>query len=87
MDESAEWYREKKSEGKARRERNRESSAALLKRKGVGFTEHNNGAHLVVDGHRGKVDFWPGTGKWIARNGVKGRGVFNMLRAIERKKV
>jgi len=30
------------------------------------------------------IDFWPGTGKWIARDTkLKGRGVFNLLKYVK----
>lgn len=69
-------------ESKRRRALNRESSAKLLRDSGVPFLSSNNGAHLIV-GQPPMFDFWPGTGKWIARGGSKkGRGVFNMLRVM-----
>lgn len=42
-------------------------------------------SHLIVTGSGWElVDFWPGTGKWIARDTKrKGRGVFNLLKYIK----
>ena len=52
----------------------------LLTKKGIPFTTNNGGAHLIVDG---RVDFWPGTGKWHFRNnGPKGHGVKNLIKAL-----
>ena len=63
-----------------RRQQNRKNSAKILQEAEVKFTSHNEGAHLVVDGPTGKIDFWPGTGKFIVRGkGSKGRGVFRLL--------
>lgn len=63
-----------------KREKNRESSANILKEKGINFDVKNYGIHLVVKGKNCLIDFWPGTGKFIARNGKKGRGVFNLIK-------
>jgi hypothetical protein len=66
---------------------NRASSAAYLRSRGIEFSEHNNGAHLIV-GHNGLVvDFWPGTGLWIVRNGRKGRGVRNLVRELKKEQI
>ncbi|KKN56856.1 hypothetical protein LCGC14_0567810 [marine sediment metagenome] len=63
-----------------KRAANRASSRGLLEHAGVAFTVHNDGAHLVV---AGRWDFWPGTGKWIDRQGGKyRRGVFPLIKAI-----
>lgn len=66
----------------AKRERNRESGAELLRKNGIAFTEHNGGAHLVIEPNR--YDFWPGTGRWQNREtGRKGVGVRNLLADIK----
>lgn len=69
-----------------KRSKNRESSAELLRKRGIKFEEKNGGVHLIVEGRYGPIDFWPGTGKFIARGPqvigrVKtGRGVFNLIK-------
>lgn len=68
-------------ESQKKRKRNRENSTEILKSRGVEFSSHNKGAHLIVTSRYGLVDFWPGTGKFIVRkSGEKGRGVFNLLK-------
>ena len=63
--------------GQEKRARNRESSARLLEARGIRFESKNHGAHLVVEG---RIDFWPGTGKWIERgSNKKGRGVKGVI--------
>jgi hypothetical protein len=67
-----------------KRQHNRESSPQVLDRYGVEYETRNDGIHLIVRGGEGNgtiVDFWPGTGKWIARDATKssGRGVFRMI--------
>lgn len=63
-----------------KKQRNKMQSTQILKAKGVDFVAKNNGVHLIVDSSKGKIDFWPTTGKYIRRlDGKSGRGVFNML--------
>lgn len=69
-----------KEESQRRRKRNREGSADLLKQNGVQFESKNGGAHLIVEGTKSTIDFWPGTGKFITRDGKRGRGVKNLLK-------
>lgn len=73
-----------KQASKEKRSDNRENSAALLTEHGISFKTRNNGAHLIVEGRDGCIDFWPGTGKFIARDGRNGRGVFNVIKLCEK---
>ncbi len=78
----ADWNRAKQ----AKRAANRISSADYLRQRGVRFEERNNGSHLIVCCAAGKIDFWPGTGLWIARSdSARGRGVAKLVRKIETK--
>lgn len=63
---------------------NRTCSAEILRERGVSFESKNGGAHLIVRRGGRIIDFWPGTGLWIARGPAKkrGRGVFNLLRTL-----
>lgn len=82
------WRDTKKSredDSKNRRASNRENSANILAQRGIGFVSKNGGAHLIVDHNDKILDFWPGTGKWICRGGKSGRGVFGMIKYLERK--
>ena len=65
------------------RAENRENSAEYLAGRGVVFTKKNGGAHLIVEGKSCFIDFWPGTGKWHSRCGVKGFGVRNLCAFID----
>jgi hypothetical protein len=60
----------------------REEGARRLREAGIVFTTHNNGAHLIVEGRDGFIDYWPGTGKWVSRNGTRGFGLNNLLTHI-----
>lgn len=82
MGDMGEVFREMREAGKKKRASNRESSAQQLINHGIKFTSHNCAAHLIVEGKDGLIDFWPGTGKFIIRGGRKGRGVFNLIKAV-----
>lgn len=77
FDEWREAKREKKLD-------NRASSTEILRQRGIAFTSNSGGIHLVVTGNNKTIDFWPSTGKYIMRNGSAGRGVFNMIRLINK---
>ena len=63
---------------------NRRDTKLILEKTGVKFTEHNNGAHLIITAANGIYDLWSGTGKFLNRkSGKYGRGVFNLLEEIE----
>jgi hypothetical protein len=84
LNETTEMWRGWKKESQDRRANNRENSAQLLRDAGVPFEEKNLGCHLVVQTPQGTVDFWPGTGLWQFRAGIRGRGVHQLLRIIRR---
>lgn len=79
-------FNARKVASQEKRAKNRANSTALLTEKGVFFTSHNQGAHLIV---ADAWDFWPGTGKFGERRGRsgkpkrEGRGVHNLLRIIQ----
>ena len=75
-----EAFNDMREAGQKKREKNRQTSPELLRQKGIQFEEKNEGAHLIVKGRDCLIDFWPGTGKFIARNGSRGRGVFNIMK-------
>lgn len=81
--EDGEMWNTLKKQRQEKRSSNRENSADLLTQSGVPFTSKNFGAHLIVEGRECFVDFWPGTGRWISRNGVKGFGVRNLLEYVK----
>jgi hypothetical protein len=76
LGEAFEGYRAAKQ---AKRASNRSQSADYLKQRGIPFTSHNDGAHLIVEGPAGYIDFWPGTGRWKDRAGPAGFGVRNLV--------
>ena len=83
MGDMAEGFKEMREAGLAKRAGNREVSAGYLEKHDIPFAIKNYGAHLIVEGPEDCfVDFWPGTGRWISRNGVKGFGVRNLVEYI-----
>jgi hypothetical protein len=52
---------------KRRRADNREHGFNALADSGYVFEVKNGAAHLIVETEAGKIDFWPGTRKWIVR--------------------
>lgn len=83
MGDMADDFNAMRQDSQERRSFNRKSSAQILEHSRVNFESKNGGAHLVVRHEKTVVDFWPGTGKWIARDfDVSGRGVFPLLRYL-----
>lgn len=84
-------------ESQAKRHANLTSSTDILRQRGIQFESCNGGVHLVIRRDGRTWDFWPSTGKFrerdrsatpgefaIKRKSVRdGRGVFNLLKALE----
>ena len=85
MSETAEMYKAWNKEKQSARQQRREDAPYFLRAAGIPFTEHNNGAHLILDTHQGFIDFWPGTSKWKTRNhiSVEGYGITKLLQLIQ----
>lgn len=82
MSEIGEMWQEVRKAQQEKRADNRENSAQYLENRGIPFVEKNGGAHLIVEGDEGYIDFWPGTGRWRTRNGRKGFGVRKLVEYI-----
>ena len=78
-------YRAMNAAGASKRASNRDQSAIYLTERDIVFSSNNSGAHLIVEGNSGYIDFWPGTGKWIVRKGRKGFGVKNLVNFINKE--
>ena len=83
-----EIFRAVREAGQDERRARREAAPKILAQHDVGFVAFNGGAHLLV---RGRIDFWPGTGRWQERDpeaerarakARPGRGVFALLRYL-----
>ena len=78
-----EYFKDLRKAGQDKRAKNRENSQKVLLERKIPFTIHNGGAHLIVLVKDLRVDFWPGTGKWVSRTGKVGRGVFKLIDHIK----
>lgn len=87
MGDMGDIFNSMKKKSKDKRASNREYSAKLLRDNNISFTEHNDGAHLIVVNGSRTVDFWPGTGKWRDRAGREARGVNQLVAYLNLKKV
>lgn len=73
-----ETFRAMREESRERRSKNLEDSIQILVQRKVVF-ERLSQDHLRID----RWDFWPSTGLYIERaTGLRGRGVFQLLRKI-----
>lgn len=83
MGDMAEDFNALKQRSKDKRASNRCQSAGILDLNKIHYTTNNGGAHLIVEGNVGFIDFWPGTGRWKCRTGLSGFGVFNLVTYIK----
>lgn len=87
MSDAIDFYNDLKQIKAEKRAANRSASAILLERAGVIFESKNAGAHLIVQAGRVAVDFWPGTGLWIARGSSdRRRGVRKLIAFVEKQR-
>lgn len=84
MSEFAEAMKMMREHGRDKRAERREHGAKVLRDAGVYCDVLNGGAHLVVQHEDRVVDYWPGTGRFIERDGgpANGRGLRPLLRAL-----
>lgn len=85
MNEVTEMYKDWRKMKQTASAQRRENAPEMLDKAGVSFTEHNNGAHLIIESHLGYTDFWPGTGKWKTRGtfAITGFGIKTLLEYID----
>jgi len=61
----------------------RKQGLLALRAANIPLEVKNNGAHLIVHAKTGVIDFWPGTGLWIPRNGrQRQRGLDRLLKHL-----
>jgi len=84
MGDMADSFNALKQYNKDRRADNTKANTETLKLAGVVFESKNYGAHLIIQGAKGKADFWPSTGKWRDRNNRwHGRGTIGLLERLK----
>ena len=82
---TGEMWRDYHIARQAKRGENRERSTRILSSRGVLFDSRNGGAHLIIQAPGLRVDFWPGTGKYMSSlpSKTEGRGVFRLLKSLQ----
>jgi len=80
MGDMGKVFREMTEDSKLRRGNNRDNALPILDKREISYVSKNGGAHLIVEGRNGMIDFWPGTGKFISRKGLKGRGIMKLIK-------
>lgn len=66
---------------RGKKQRNREYSTALLVKEGIPFECRNDGAHLMIETAKGRVNFYPSTG--LYNGALTGRGVKSLLKELK----
>ena len=84
MSDTGELWREMHRDAAEKRRNNLEKSTRILQEKNVCFESHNGGLHLIVRTAAGPVNFFPSTGRYTGA--LDGRGVFNLLKELEKSK-
>ena len=81
MSEVGEAFAAMKEADKVKKAANLAASTKILEELNIPFESKNRGIHLVVTGKKDELfDFWPSTGKFIARkSSVSGRGIRTLL--------
>jgi hypothetical protein len=79
MSDVVETYKAMAAHSKQIRDERRTKAPAALTRRGIEFESKNEGAHLIVKGPHGLIDYWPGTGRWIDRSKGKGFGFRELI--------
>ena len=82
MSDTVETYKAMHEHNKQVREQRRMKAPGALTCRGIEFESKNEGAHLIVKGPKGLIDYWPGTGRWIDRTGGKGFGFKGLIAHI-----
>jgi hypothetical protein len=81
-DDTGEMWRAFREEGRQRRAENTKRGTDALIERGIAFTSHNGGAHLIIKGPP-RIDYFPATGLFKVSTGASGRGVKNLIRLHE----
>lgn len=80
MGEMAEYWRDVNAYYKAKRHAYKDINTQKLKDEGIDFVSKNDGYHLIITTSKGKINFYPSTGRF---NGVtEGQGVQILLKRL-----
>jgi hypothetical protein len=81
---STEWWKEMNTGLREHKAAKTSAAISLLDENKIPFVSHNGNVHLMIDTQTvGRVDFWPGTGRWeCTAEKRKGRGVASLLKNL-----
>lgn len=87
MNEETELGAAYKEQQKQERAKRRAQAEQQLKDRGINYTVHNDGAHIVIEEGGATFDFWPGTVRWRMRPHKSQYGVPKLLSAITQRRL
>lgn len=88
MGDMGDFWRNAKQHSQGKRATNVAYAHKRLTELGIKFEAKNYGQHLIVTGAHQTIDYWPSTGKWIARGNDthlegKGRGIRGVIKRCQ----
>ena len=87
MSESSEDWAAYKAQQKLERAQRRASGEQQLKNRGIKYTVHNDGAHIVIEEGGAIFDYWPGNTRWRMRPYRSDFGVDKLIAAINQRRL
>lgn len=87
MNEETELWAAYKAQQKLERAERRASAEQQLKDRGINYTVHNGGAHIVIEEGGAIFDYWPGNTRWRMRPQKSDFGVGKLFAAIAQRRV
>jgi hypothetical protein len=85
-DVTEDWAAYKAQQKLARADR-RASAEQQLKNRGINYTMHNGGAHIVIKEGGAIFDYWPGNTRWRMRPGKSQFGEHKLFAAIRERRL
>lgn len=84
-DDASDMWRSYKAQRRQKRHDNLSSSIGILKSRGVMLVSANDYIHTQIRDDRFFIDYWPSTGKWVARKpeSKEGRGFQSLLKFLD----
>lgn len=87
MNEETELWAAYKEQQKLERAERRALAEQQLKDRGINYTVHNGGAHIVIEEGGAIFDYWPGNTRWRMRPQKSDFGVGKLFQAIAQRRV
>jgi hypothetical protein len=87
MNEETELWAAYKEQQKQERAKRRASAEQHLKERGINYTVHNDGAHIVIEEGGAIFDYWPGNARWRMRPYRSDFGEQQLFAAISQRRL